>query len=235
MQTFLPYADFAETAKCIDSIRLNSQINECIVILKSNFGVYEPNPRTGASGWSQHPAALMWLNHDRHLVDYTIALCKEYLGRPLPKQYPSEALKKRRARLAKWRSLGKKLESLNFPLDPMPLIGDEDFHSAFRALLLRKDIEVETFRKFKRGEYPDHLCTRALLPKKSSWKRKDYEGIWEFFGQPDAQWYGKFGWTEEPNPDLVFYTTDRIPYIIRRKRIKATKPNQPWFNPKLPP
>lgn len=231
MQTFLPYEDFDETARVLDLTRLNSQLNETIVILRSNLGVYEPNKRTGVIGWSAHPAARMWKGRELNLVKYGQALAREFLRRPLSKYNPDGSLLARRNRLAKFNALYKEFEARGFVDQPMPLLGDEEFHSAFRALLLYKDLQAETFKKFKKGEYPDHLTTRHL-PRKASWKPAQYEAIWEFFGKPPHGWYGQWGWTEEPNPDLVFYDTSREPYIVYRKRRKKEAPTQPWLRPR---
>jgi hypothetical protein len=228
MQTFLPFEDFAASAAALDSRRLNSQINEAVVILRSNLGVYGPSKRTGVSGWAAHPACLMWKNHELALAQYGLAFAKEWLARA--GRVGPEILAGRRTRVAQWSGLVDELGERNFPVNPMPLLGDEEFHSAFRALLLYKDLQEQTFTRWKRGVYPDHASTRGLLTKKSSWKREDYERIWEFFGLPDhSEWYGGQGWTEDPDPDRVFYTTDRVPYMVRRKKVMAEKPYTPWM------
>lgn len=230
MQTFMPYESFDECAKVLDNVRLNSQINEILVIIRSLTGVYDPNPRTGISGWAEHTVAKLWKGHELQLSRFALACSKELLlNRDLPKSGAAESLKKRKARVVNWQDFIEQME-LRGCSDTLPLlIGDEDFHSAFRALLLYKDIQAETFRKWKRGGYPDHAVTRTLPPAKRAWKREFYENIWEFFGRPDPDWYGQWGWTEEPTDMLVFYTEDKIPQMQKEKQRKKDKPMQPKF------
>ena len=71
MQTFLPYKDFTETAKVLDSKRLNKQVLECYQILKV---LSNPDPR---AGWRNHPAVKMWRGFENSLWSYTMAMVKE--------------------------------------------------------------------------------------------------------------------------------------------------------------
>ena len=71
MQTFLPYADFTESAKALDSKRLNKQILECYQILKV---LSNPDPR---AGWRNHPAVKMWRGYEHMLFLYTGAMVRE--------------------------------------------------------------------------------------------------------------------------------------------------------------
>lgn len=69
MQTFLPSIYFEETASILDSKRLNKQILECYQIL---------NVLSGQSlGWRNHPAVLMWKNHEHTLCVYAYAMIEE--------------------------------------------------------------------------------------------------------------------------------------------------------------
>lgn len=117
----------------------------------------------------------------------------------------------------------------NMPDTPPSLVGEEDFHSAFRALLLYKDLQSATYRKWKQGGYPDHAVTRNLPPKKSSWKRDYYIAVWEFFGRPEFLWYGQWGWAEEPDDMKIFYTEDRIPQMQKELERKKKKPFTPFL------
>jgi len=51
MQTFLPYHDFAATARALDRQRLGNQRGEAKVILKTLMG--------RSNGWLSHPAVQM--------------------------------------------------------------------------------------------------------------------------------------------------------------------------------
>ena len=53
MQTFLPYADFVKTAKCLDYRRLGKQRIEAFQILNILEG------KTTKAGWKHHPAVLI--------------------------------------------------------------------------------------------------------------------------------------------------------------------------------
>jgi hypothetical protein len=71
MQTFLPEADFAETAKNLDRKRLMKQRIENLQILKSLAGLYS------SGAWSNHPAVKMWKGHEDWLFLYNEAILKE--------------------------------------------------------------------------------------------------------------------------------------------------------------
>lgn len=64
MQTFLPSTNFAWAAQMLDSKRLNKQILEGYQILN----VLSNQSPTG--GWRNHPAVLMWKNHEGVLLKY---------------------------------------------------------------------------------------------------------------------------------------------------------------------
>ena len=71
MQTFLPYKDFDQSAKALDSKRLNKQILEGYQILKV---LNNPDPR---AAWRNHPAVLMWEGHENALFNYILAMVTE--------------------------------------------------------------------------------------------------------------------------------------------------------------
>lgn len=231
MQTFLPFASYAESAKVLDSTRLNSGINEALVLVKSLARVYELN-RRGESGWENHTIAKMWKGCELQLARFGHALATEFLYRPLQGADKATRLSLRKVRLRLWTSLIEEMEDRDFPDSPPSLVGQEDFHSAFRALLLYKDIQNVTYKNWKKGLYPDHAVTRLLLPKKSSWKRDHYIAIWEYFGQPEPEWYGQWGWEEEPDDMKVFYSEDRIPQMEKEKQRKKDKPFLPFLRKK---
>lgn len=71
MQTFLPSQDFMESAKILDSKRLNKQILEGYQILNVLSG------RSKTGGWRNHPAVLMWKGFERGLWVYIQAMVIE--------------------------------------------------------------------------------------------------------------------------------------------------------------
>lgn len=64
MQTFLPSTNFAWAAQMLDSKRLNKQILEGYQILNVLSG------QSPTGGWRNHPAVLMWKNHEGALLKY---------------------------------------------------------------------------------------------------------------------------------------------------------------------
>lgn len=73
MQTFLPYPDFARSAKCLDRLRLGKQRVECKQIIQA---IVVPG-----SGWSNHPAVNMWRGHMTSLLEYQHAMITEWVRR----------------------------------------------------------------------------------------------------------------------------------------------------------
>lgn len=115
MQSFLPYPDFAKSAKCLDRLRLGKQRIEVLQIL---------NTIAYGSRWANHPAVNMWRGHEHYLIAYGVAVCKEWISRG----YQDTCYEKIAA-------FGKIFPEGDYPL----FIGDEAFHSAHRAALLAKN------------------------------------------------------------------------------------------------
>jgi len=77
MQTFLPYRDFAETARCLDRPRLGNQRLEAWWAIDVSIKVLDnQQPR-----YSNHPTRLMWENNLHSLCNYGIAICDEWRRR----------------------------------------------------------------------------------------------------------------------------------------------------------
>ncbi|SFE16392.1 MSMEG_6728 family protein [Blastococcus tunisiensis] len=68
MQTFLPVADFAESARLLDSPRLGKQRVETLQILRA---IELPD-----YGWASHPAVQMWRGRTPALVAYGLAMAR---------------------------------------------------------------------------------------------------------------------------------------------------------------
>lgn len=73
MQTFLPAADFAESARLLDSPRLGKQRVETLQILRA---LELPD-----YGWASHPAVQMWRGRTPALVVYGRAMVREWRAR----------------------------------------------------------------------------------------------------------------------------------------------------------
>lgn len=70
MQTFIPYADFYESARVLDMKRLGKQRVETLQILNALAGL--------SKGWVNHPATNMWRGYEPALVQYGIVICQEW-------------------------------------------------------------------------------------------------------------------------------------------------------------
>ena len=127
MQTFLPFADFNQSAKVLDRMRLGKQRVEGLQIY---------NALTGQSkGWVNHPATKMWRGYELALVEYTLIMCNEWRSRGYNDNVTATLLGKL------------DFESVNLYLlaligdrkYAMPhWLGDEAFHASHRSALMRK-------------------------------------------------------------------------------------------------
>ncbi len=75
MQTFLPYKDFAQSAKVLDNKRLGKQRLETWQISKI---LADSTPLTG---WRNHPVLKMWASCHGSLLEYGIVICQEWRDR----------------------------------------------------------------------------------------------------------------------------------------------------------
>lgn len=74
MQTFVPYgANFDLNARVLDRQRLGKQRVEAWQILNALRGL--------SKGWTNHPATVMWRDHQEALAHYAIAMCDEWIAR----------------------------------------------------------------------------------------------------------------------------------------------------------
>lgn len=119
MQTFLPYPDFIDTARCLDNSRLGNQCyRECKTLIQG--------------GWTNHPASKMWQGYSHALARYGLALALELLERPCSYRH---------AVAVRWISFYETLvDTLTDTGDP-PWLGSRAFHDAHKSNLLRKDPE----------------------------------------------------------------------------------------------
>src|SRR4051794_41946848 len=73
MQTFLPVADFAGSARLLDTPRLGKQRVETLQILRA---IELPD-----YGWANHPAVLMWRGRSPALTAYGLAMARTWRAR----------------------------------------------------------------------------------------------------------------------------------------------------------
>lgn len=116
MNTFLPYPDFAESARVLDWRRLGKQRLEVLQILRSLDGT--------SKGWANHPATRMWDGYVYQLTLYGEAICTEWLARGYVDSL--------RGAIRMYRKPG-------LPRESPPWLGMPAFHAAHRSNLLRKD------------------------------------------------------------------------------------------------
>jgi hypothetical protein len=116
MQTFLPYSDFKQTAKCLDMKRLGKQRVEVWQILL-NLSGEKPN-------WQYHPIMAMWRGSEGILAQYGLAICDEWIRRGYKDTM--------RARIDNFACLSSKLPVW---------YGDENIYRHYRQTLLFKNYE----------------------------------------------------------------------------------------------
>jgi hypothetical protein len=124
MQTFLPYTNFDECARVLDTKRLGKQRVEGYQILRTLSGV--------TPGWRNHPAVKMWRGYEAALALYTITVCKEWQSRG----YADTLLAKVSSEY-----LLPRIDQGVEPQMPSWLLGDESekLTLSHRSNLLRKD------------------------------------------------------------------------------------------------
>lgn len=128
VNTFLPYADFIQSAKALDYRRLGKQRVEAWQILNALLG--------NSKGWTNHPATNMWRGHEKALCEYGIAICDEWINRGY-----KDTMRER------FISLHSQLPDTGLP----EFIGNLEFHVSHQSNLKRKDADHYPF------EVPDDL------------------------------------------------------------------------------
>ena len=127
MQTFLPLPSFRRSAKCLDNKRLGKQRVECkqiLLCLGLSIGGHAP----GKGGWRNHPAVLMWRDHELALLGYSILVCREWRRRGFLDNLGPEFVRV-------YNHLRPTIETNHYP----PWFGDKVLHESHRSNLLRKD------------------------------------------------------------------------------------------------
>lgn len=119
MQTFLPYADFKETARVLDYRRLGKQRVEAWQILRAMNGL--------TRGWTNHPATKMWNGFESALCHYAIDICDEWVRRGY-----KDTMTVR---------FQEHLQTINEPFELPAWIGNKQFHDSHKSNLIRKDPE----------------------------------------------------------------------------------------------
>ncbi|WP_369136634.1 MSMEG_6728 family protein [Modestobacter versicolor] len=134
MQTFLPVADFTESARLLDNPRLGKQRVECLQVLRA---LELPD-----YGWASHPVVTMWRGYTAGLVVYSLAMVRVWRERGFADS--TEALI---AEFAPDAAGLTQAEAAAAGLLPS-WVGNEELHLSHRSNLLAKDPE------FYRARFP---------------------------------------------------------------------------------
>ena len=141
MQTFLPFPDYASSARTLDTKRLGKQRVETLQVMKAltveNYG------------WRHHPVAKMWRGHRASLMDYQVAVCAEWTARG----FADTTLESTLAFLALPSLVTPELDEVALWRSgepPLPRwLGDAAVHRSHQSRLLAKDPE------HYRAHFPD--------------------------------------------------------------------------------
>jgi hypothetical protein len=144
MQTFLPYPDFARSARVLDMRRLGKQRVETLQILRA---LHRPG-----YGWRNHPVVRMWRGYEEALTAYGLAICAEWRARghadtcaeKIAAELTAMTRRKRVRSEAELRARGR------LP----PWLGRHALHRSHRSALVRKDPE---WYRARLGDVPDDL------------------------------------------------------------------------------
>ena len=137
MQTFLPYADFAASAKCLDNKRLGKQRIETWQLLDLILN------QTKESRWRTHPAYEMWFLYPEALTLYGIEICKEWKRRGY-----------KDTMLERFESVYKKQKGYFNNIQPPYWLGYDKFHISHQSNLIRKN--AKHYKK-QFSKVPDNL------------------------------------------------------------------------------
>jgi hypothetical protein len=144
VQTFLPYPDFAASARVLDRSRLGKQRVETIQVQR---GLVVPG-----YGWRHHPAVKMWVGHEEALVRYGLDVCAEWRSQG----FADTCEVTMRADLARATDITvvRTQDELAAAGDLPGWLGDHDLHLSHQSALVRKS--PAHYRRFFPG-VPDDL------------------------------------------------------------------------------
>lgn len=138
VQTFLPYPDFAASARALDQKRLGKQRVEAIQVVRALT--------VADYAWRNHPAALMWRGFEEALGRYGFACCEAWLELGFGDTCAATiAADLATAGVRTVRTQDELAEAGALP----PWLGDSELHLSHRSALVRKDPD------FYRPLFPD--------------------------------------------------------------------------------
>ena len=128
MQTFLPHADFEQSARALDTKRLGKQRVECIQVVR---GLTVPG-----YGWRHHPAVKMWRGHEEALGRYALTCCEVWVELGFGDTCAATIL----ADLGTAGVTAVRTQTELAEAGALPSwLGDETFHRSHQSSLVRKD------------------------------------------------------------------------------------------------
>jgi hypothetical protein len=129
MQTFLPFPDFAATARVLDQRRLGKQRVEALQLQRALT--------VPGHGWRHHPAARMWAGYEEALVRYGLEVCAVWCAAGF--RDTCEATMRadllRATRIDAVRTQDELTAAGEVPV----WLGDEAVHRSHQSALVRKD------------------------------------------------------------------------------------------------
>lgn len=159
MQTFLPYPDFQQSAKCLDNRRLGKQRVECLQILNTlakgkyicskcrqpiiDNGMCCRNSRAIITPWYNHPAVKMWKGYEWRLFDYGATVCNTWINRGFKDNIKNKLY-----------IIINNFQYQSICFEP-PWLGNSDFHLSHQSNLIRKF--PEHYRPIFGPDVPDNL------------------------------------------------------------------------------
>ncbi len=130
MQTFLPYPDFARSARALDAKRLGKQRVEVVQVVRA---LTRPD-----YGWKNHPAVLMWRGFEEALGRYGFVCCEVWTELGFGDTCASTIATDLRAAGVEVVRTQPELAAA----DALPRwLGEEAVHRSHRSALVRKDRE----------------------------------------------------------------------------------------------
>jgi len=129
MQTFLPFADFAQSMRCLDWRRLGKQRAEAKQVVKALL-------KAGMGrkyGWTRHTAVRMWAGHELAVIQYGTAACDEWIRRGYRDRTRRWFTKVQKLIASKWTP-----ERIDAASKIPAWVSDPAFNEAHRSNLIRK-------------------------------------------------------------------------------------------------
>ncbi len=182
MQTFLPYASFAQSASILDGSRLRKQQVEAEQILTVLFN-------SSKKGWTNHPAVLQWKDYPDALQCYLEAISVECVRRGFKGRH----------------------DASSFTTHNPSWLGREEIHASHRSRLLfkgRVDAAALTLKNHLKVRSINDWLVENNFPVKNIFKVEDIirlENIIKTKGlNLIKNYYSQFNWSEPDNIPYVW-------------------------------